>query len=136
MVIWERELRKCGRTGYKGFILRRKLLLDALLGKIWDQEKILLNKRVGNIGYEEGKVVVTCKDGSKYYGDLVVGCDGVNSVVRDEMWRISDLEKGKETKEDRDCECDNFVHSGTLILVSKQKLFLLAARLVLTDSQF
>jgi len=110
-----RELKEY-RTGYKCWILRRKLLLDALLGKIWEQEKILVDKRVKGICYENGKAAVTCTDGSKYHGDLVVGCDGVNSVVRNEMWRISDLETArKETNEDRNCERKCSTHSGSLI---------------------
>ncbi|KAE9368350.1 FAD/NAD(P)-binding domain-containing protein [Stipitochalara longipes BDJ] len=81
------------RTGYKAWILRRKVLLEALLDKIWDREKVLVNKRIESICYESEKGVVTCQDGTKYYGDIIVGCDGVNSMVRKEMWRISDSEE-------------------------------------------
>ena len=50
------------------------------------------------------KPIVTCEDGSKYSGDIVVGCDGVHSVVRMEMWRITDGQvPGKIPSSDKDC---------------------------------
>lgn len=30
-----------------------------------------------------------CEDGTAISGDILVGCDGVNSKVREELWRVS-----------------------------------------------
>lgn len=57
--------------------------------------QVLCDKEVARVeliadsgGKREG-VLVRTKDGEDYKGDLVVGCDGVHSIVRREMWRIS-----------------------------------------------
>jgi 2-polyprenyl-6-methoxyphenol hydroxylase-like FAD-dependent oxidoreductase len=69
-----------------------------------DKDKVQVNKRVRNIEYHNSKPTVTCEDGSKYTGEIVVGCDGVHSVVRKEMWRLTDLEEpGKIPASDKDC---------------------------------
>lgn len=79
-------------------------MLETIYKYIQDKEKILLNKRVRSIAYVQSKPVVTCEDGSTYSGDIVVGCDGVHSKVRGEMWRLTDEEKpGKIPSSDKDC---------------------------------
>jgi 2-polyprenyl-6-methoxyphenol hydroxylase-like FAD-dependent oxidoreductase len=35
---------------------------------------------------------VVCEDGTAISGDILVGCDGVHSKVRQELWRISQLQ--------------------------------------------
>jgi 2-polyprenyl-6-methoxyphenol hydroxylase-like FAD-dependent oxidoreductase len=30
-----------------------------------------------------------CEDGSAFSGDVLIGCDGVYSKVRQELWRVS-----------------------------------------------
>ncbi len=82
-------------------------MLQTLLKHIKEKEKekILVSKRVRNITYENSKPIVACEDGSTYSGDIVVGCDGVRSVVRQEMWRITDEEQpGKIPSSDKDCK--------------------------------
>ena len=80
-------------------------MLQTLLKHINEKEKILVSKRVRNITYENSKPIVACEDGSTYSGDIVVGCDGVRSVVRQEMWRITDKEQpGKIPSSDKDCK--------------------------------
>lgn len=53
---------------------------------------MLLNKTVKNIDQDDTGVTVRCEDGSSYRGDIIVGCEGVNSkaTVRSEMLRIAD----------------------------------------------
>ena len=93
------------RTGYFPWVLERKSILLALYGRISEKEKVLLDKQVKGIRYEDPKTVVTCTDGTTYYGDVVVGADGVHSVVRNEMWRLSEMEKpGSVSKTDKTCE--------------------------------
>ena len=52
---------------------------------------MLLNKIVRNIDHTESGVTVNCEDGMSYHGDILVGCDGVNSKasVRSEMYRFA-----------------------------------------------
>lgn len=52
-----------------------------------DKSKVLPDKRVVSIDQTADGVVVKCKDGSSYTGDIVAGADGIHSTVRYEMWR-------------------------------------------------
>lgn len=46
---------------------------------------------------------VRTRDGSTFYGDLVVGADGVHSKVRREMWRLAELDvPGHITEKEKD----------------------------------
>ena len=79
-------------------------MLQTLYKYIREQDKVLVNRRVRHIEYNNEKPTVTCEDGSKYTGDILVGCDGVHSIVRKEMWRIADKEEpGKIPISDKDC---------------------------------
>lgn len=49
-------------------------------------ERLLANKVVEKIEETADKVTVTTKDGSVYEGDIVIGADGVRSVVRQHIW--------------------------------------------------
>ncbi|KAL5362265.1 FAD/NAD(P)-binding domain-containing protein [Aspergillus floccosus] len=66
--------------------------------------QILCDKEVVRVefakekGDEQEAVLVRTKDGALYKGDLVVGCDGVHSIVRREMWRIA-AEQGEGIEE-------------------------------------
>ncbi|KXS95079.1 hypothetical protein AC578_9584 [Pseudocercospora eumusae] len=77
------------RLGYGFSFLDRQLVLRAAANTIKQQEKLLLNKRLASIDHSYAGVKVHCEDGTSYSGDIVVGCDGVNSKVRSEMWRIA-----------------------------------------------
>lgn len=80
-------------------------MLQTLYKYIQEKDKVLVNKRVRSVAYEDSKPIVTCEDGSKYSGDILVGCDGVHSIVRREMWRITDKEEpGKIPGSDKDCK--------------------------------
>ncbi|KAL3454927.1 FAD/NAD(P)-binding domain-containing protein [Aspergillus heterothallicus] len=62
-------------------------------------------------------VLVRTKDGAIYEGDLVVGCDGVHSMVRREMWRNSardgkDLDPGKRRGLTAEYACIFGISSG------------------------
>lgn len=77
------------RFEYGICFLDRQLVLRALADAIRQQDKMLLNKRVASVEHTDTGATVLCEDGSSYTGDVVVGCDGVNSKVRKEMWRIA-----------------------------------------------
>jgi flavin-dependent dehydrogenase len=65
--------------------------LRALANAISQKDKTLLNKRVRRIEHSDSGVTVHCDDGSSYHGDMVVGCDGINSKAstRTEMYRLA-----------------------------------------------
>jgi salicylate hydroxylase len=60
-------------------------MLDALV-ELLPQGVAQLNKRCVSVqpaGAPGGKAVVHFEDGSQYQADVIVGCDGIRSVVRD-----------------------------------------------------
>ena len=85
----------------------RHFLLQTLFNRISDKGKTLLAKRVSRIGHSRDHVSVQCSDGTTYTGNVVVGADGVHSIVRNEMWRhmsVADptsLMKNERTRESR-----------------------------------
>lgn len=78
------------------------MLLQALFENLRFKDRVLTRKRVVRVDTVEGLVHVQTEEGSRYTGDIVVGADGVHSVVRKEMQRSS-LESGLELSHpDRD----------------------------------
>ncbi|KAL5048846.1 hypothetical protein BDW71DRAFT_205078 [Aspergillus fruticulosus] len=75
------------RFGYGACFLDRQRALKALIGPIALKVQMLPNKIVLRIDQTDSGVSVYCEDGSSYHGDVVVGCDGVNSKAstRSEM---------------------------------------------------
>ena len=65
-----------------------------MANSIAQKDKMLLNKIVLNIDHTDSGVTVNCEDGLSYHGDVVVGCDGVNSKasIRNEMCRLASKE--------------------------------------------
>ena len=82
------------RFGYGVSFLDRQLVLRALANSIAQKDKMLLNKTVLKIDHTDSDVTVYCEDGLSYHGDVVVGCDGVNSKssIRNEMCRLASKE--------------------------------------------
>ncbi|KAI1500210.1 FAD binding domain protein [Biscogniauxia marginata] len=76
------------RHGYQLLFFDRQWLLQILYDNLQNKKRVLLNKRIVRVDHVDGGVEVITKDGEKFSGTLVVGADGINSVVRSEMWRI------------------------------------------------
>ena len=53
--------------------------------------KYFTGRRSTRVDHFDDRVVVQCKDGSSYIGDIIIGADGVHSLVRQEMWRHANL---------------------------------------------
>lgn len=71
------------------------MILEALWRNLKHPENVLISKKVIKVELEPSRVKVETGDGSSYYGDILVGADGVHSNVRNEMWRLADaLEPG------------------------------------------
>jgi 2-polyprenyl-6-methoxyphenol hydroxylase-like FAD-dependent oxidoreductase len=83
------------RHGYPMIFFDRQWLLRLLADGLKYPEKVLLQKRVSQVQLLDDGVKVLTKDGDAICGDLVVGADGIHSVVREEMFRLaSKLEPG------------------------------------------
>ena len=93
------------RHGYPFICLERYHVIQALYKHIPDKSKILHGKRITRVDHFDDRVVVQCKDGSSYAGDIIVGADGVHSLVRQEMWRHANLASpGFITTSQESCE--------------------------------
>lgn len=62
----------------------------ALYDGLPDQSKIRTNARVERIEHTDNGVRVTLADGTIEEGDIVIGADGVHSIVRQIMWDYAD----------------------------------------------
>ena len=91
------------RHGYPIPFVDRQKVLQTLYNKVQDKSKILTRKKVKTIDNSESTgVKITTTDGSVYSGDLVVGADGIHSIVRQEMARLN-VDTGRDYLEEK-CE--------------------------------
>ena len=68
-------------------------MLRILYENLRDKSKIKLQKRISKVVHNANEVIVLCDDGTAINGDVLVGCDGVHSRVRHELWRLSHAEE-------------------------------------------
>ena len=55
----------------------------------------MVRKNVVRISQDAAGVSAETEDGDVYKGDILIGADGINSLVRQEMWSLADrLEPG------------------------------------------
>ena len=66
--------------------MERRCFLEVLYKSLPDVSRILMNKGVRNVQEDKYGVDVFCQDGTSERGDIVIGCDGVHSKVREIMW--------------------------------------------------
>lgn len=100
-------LRPC-RHGYPITFLDRQMVLQVLYDNIRDKTKILTNKRVQKVNLKDDGVIVQTSDGSIYKGDILVGADGIHSIVRGEMWRIAnEMSPGWIPSNEHSCKSEN-----------------------------
>ena len=82
----------------------RQWFLKVLYDQLKHKDCIYLRSRVDRIKPIEGGIQVTTKDDRSYTGDILIGADGIHSIVRQEMRRIADatdpryFEPGEEDK--------------------------------------
>ncbi|KAF4126264.1 2-polyprenyl-6-methoxyphenol hydroxylase [Geosmithia morbida] len=76
------------RISYPSVFIDRQMLLQILYGNIKHKDRILTDKRVSHVDLMQNGVRARTEDGSIYEGDIIVGADGIHSVIRDEMWRL------------------------------------------------
>ncbi|KAJ5201507.1 uncharacterized protein N7498_006170 [Penicillium cinerascens] len=79
------------RHGYCSAFMDRQRVLEKLYSKLGDhRDRVLVNKKTINVENLPDGIRIHCADGSVYEGDLVVGADGVRSIVRQSMWKSMD----------------------------------------------
>jgi 2-polyprenyl-6-methoxyphenol hydroxylase-like FAD-dependent oxidoreductase len=84
-----RELTITGRFGYRPVFVDRQCVLQVLWERLVQKDKVHVNKRVVKVESTETGVRVHTADKDVFTGDLVVGADGIHSVIRSEMKRIA-----------------------------------------------
>ena len=94
---------KVCRFGYPGGIFERQKFLQSLFDQLKGKERILVKKRVTKVKHGSNSVSVICTDGTEYVGDIVVGADGIHSLVRQEMQNISEETSPGLMDQDREC---------------------------------
>lgn len=70
--------------------MERRLALEIMYENLPDKSKVLPGKKVTHLDETQNGVRVTLADGSHEEGDIVVGCDGVRSMVRKQIWEMAD----------------------------------------------
>lgn len=68
----------------------RREFLQVLYDGLPNKSRVLLDKKVVDIKEEYNGVEVLLSDGTSEKGDIVIGCDGVHSLVRQRMWENAD----------------------------------------------
>lgn len=89
------------RTGYYNSWGERQILLQILYDNIKNPNKILTNKNIVNVVDAHDCVTATCEDGTSYEADILVGCDGVNSQIRQKIWELAEEEHPRQVRQDK-----------------------------------
>ena len=61
-----------------------------MFDKLPDKTVVKTRKLVTSLTEREDGVSVSLNDGTVEEGDIIIGCDGVNSIVRRAMWANAD----------------------------------------------
>lgn len=98
-----RRLNNRNRYGYECHALERHKYVQVLYNNLQKKHEILTGRRVIDILETEHEVRVFFEDGA-CRGDIVVGCDGVHSTVRQFMWtKANTLFPGLINAEEKRC---------------------------------
>ncbi|KAG0241947.1 hypothetical protein BGW41_005112 [Actinomortierella wolfii] len=82
------------RYGYATMVLPRPSLYNILLSRI-PKERIVLGRRVLSISQSANGVLVRCSDGTNFSGDILIGADGGNSSIRQNLYKHIESSDGK-----------------------------------------
>ncbi|RGP80702.1 bikaverin cluster-monooxygenase [Fusarium longipes] len=70
------------KIGYGGLFLERQKLLEMMAGHLKNKNAIKTSARITSLAEDKDRVTVVTEDGLTVTADLVIGADGVRSVVR------------------------------------------------------
>ncbi|KAL3457337.1 hypothetical protein BJX64DRAFT_293212 [Aspergillus heterothallicus] len=88
------------RFGFPLAFIDRQKVLELLGASLPSPDRLHVSTKVKQVEeLADGGVRVHTGDGDCYDGNIVVGADGVHSVVREEMWRLSGTSSAKITKD-------------------------------------
>jgi len=86
-------------------LLERREFLRILYDGLPDKTRIRTKCQVKDVKQLISGVEVTMADGTVERGDIVVGCDGVNSLVREIMWDFANkTTPGMITAKEKTCK--------------------------------
>jgi len=98
-------LKTTRRHGHPFIVCERRRFLETLYDNLPNNKaKVRYGQGVVSIDQYDTGVQVTLEDGSIETGDIVVGADGIQSIVRSIMWDHAN-EKSPETISDSEKKC-------------------------------
>lgn len=87
----------------------RQTLVRHLYDNLADKSTVRTSSRVSQIEHTENGVRVHLADGSVEEGDMVIGADGVHSVVKEQIWKYAEKhEPGTIPESDKNAIFTNF----------------------------
>jgi len=99
--------------------MERRLALEIMYDNLPDKSKILSGKKATHVSETQNGVRVTLADGSHEEGDIVVGCDGVRSMVRDKIWEMADKAAPNLISDrEKNCKSMSFPEATTYSLLT------------------
>jgi len=124
MTVVDKEAKKLGRLegmdstryGYPYRIMTRTAFLKVLLDRI-PERNIHRGKTVIETHQNPNGVFCRCSDGRTYYGDIIVGADGAQSLTRERMF-MQMKEQGKLP----DCDMEPSMYEHVTITGVSEKL--------------
>ena len=110
------------RNGFECLTMERKHFLRIVHEQIPDKSFIKTGKRVVDVIDNDDGVIVKLQDGTQEEGDMLIGCDGVHSTVRELLWRDANLAQPDYiTTQEKRCKWA-YIVSALLSVANMQQL--------------
>lgn len=101
--------------------MERKDFLRIIYEKHPNKDRIRTRTRVVDVADEIDGVKVVLQDGSCERGDILLGCDGVHSAVRELMWRNANLSVPDHiSAREKTCEHRRYSMTSLEVLIYSQ----------------
>lgn len=72
--------------GHDVLVLERRIFLNILYEGLPDHSRVRLGAKVTDVYDGVDGVEARLADGTSENGDIIIGCDGVHSLIRETMW--------------------------------------------------